>query len=277
MTATKTILITGASTGIGRAAAELFLSKGWNVAATMRSPEKHGDLSHPRLRKYKLDVIDTASIETAIQGAISDYGKIDVVLNNAGYGAVGLFEASTQEQIRRQFDTNLFGTMNVIQQILPHFRKHRDGLIMNITSVGGKVTFPLYSLYHGSKWAVEGFSESLHYELRPLGIRVKIIEPGVIKTDFYSRSQDLINNTELTEYQEYMKIGMHNMQSSGDAGVAPDVVAQAIYRAATDGSGKLRYAVGAPAPWLLPLRKLLPESWFFRIVRSNVEKGLKKS
>lgn len=270
----KTVFITGASSGIGRAAAQLFLQQGWNVAATMRTPDKEKGLTGANLKLIQLDVTDSNSIKAAISEAISHFGQIDVLINNAGYGSVGIFEAFTPEQIHRQFDTNVFGLMNVTAQVLPHFRKNKTGTIINVASIGGKVTFPLYSLYHSSKWAVEGFSESLHYELRNLGIKVKIVEPGVIKTDFYSRSQDMINDENLEEYQHYLKTVFNNTQSSGTNGESPEVVAKAIYKAATDGSKKLRYPVGSPANWLLPLRKLLPESWFFAIVRSNVEKGL---
>ncbi|ANE46656.1 short-chain dehydrogenase [Paenibacillus swuensis] len=271
----KTILITGASAGIGKATMDHFVRNNWNVAATMRNPENSGLNESASLKLYTLDVTNEESVKDALAGAIRDFGRIDAVLNNAGYGAVGVFEASTPEQIRRQYETNVFGTMSVIQAILPHFREHRAGTIINVTSVGGKVTFPLYSLYHGSKWALEGFSESLHYELKPLGINVKIIEPGVIKTDFYSRSQDFINNEALAEYQPYVKAVSAVMQQSGANGVRPEVVAEMIFKAATDGSARLRYAVGSPAPWLLPLRKFLPEKWFFAIVRASVEKGLK--
>lgn len=276
----NTILITGASSGIGKATAELFASKGWNVAATMRSPNRSKDAAgnnRTNVRYYAMDVTDRETVERVVKQAVADLGRIDAVLNNAGYGAVGVFEASTEEQIKRQFDTNVFGTMNVIQSVLPYFRRNGAGTIINVTSVGGKVTFPLYSLYHGSKWALEGFSESLHYELKPLGIQVKMIEPGVIKTDFYSRSQELIHDEALSEYEPYVWTVWRNMQKAGNKGASPDTVAKAIYRAATDGKRKLRYAVGSPAPWLLPIRKLLPDSWFFSIIRGNVEKGLKKA
>lgn len=272
----KTILITGASTGIGRATAHYFAQQKWNVAATMRQPEQHQDLlQHPNVKTYALDVTDPDSIHHAIEQAISDFGTIDVVLNNAGYGALGIFEATTPEQMHRQFDTNVFGTMRVIQQILPHFRNNKNGTIINVSSVAGRITFPAFSLYHGSKWAVEGFSESLHYELRHLGIKVRIIEPGAIKTDFYSRSMDFLIDDILTEYEKYARAVRTMMERAGGAGVAPDVVARTIYKAANDRSHKLRYPVGFPAPVLIPLRKLLPESWFFRIVRAAMEIGLK--
>jgi len=269
----KTVLITGASTGIGKAAAKYFLEQGWNVAATMRNPEKERELTGPQVKLLQLDVTDSESIRTAVEEAIGHFGKIDAVVNNAGYGAVGVFEASTAEQIKRQFDTNVFGLMNVTSTILPHFRTNKKGIIINVSSIGGRLTFPLYSLYHSTKWAVEGFSESLHYELKPLGIQVKLIEPGAIKTDFYSRSQDLINDVNLQEYQSYFNPVMDQLQAAGAAGDVPELVAKTIYKAASDGSSRLRYPVGKHAKQLLPLRKLLPEKWFYSIVRANLEKN----
>lgn len=272
----KVVLITGASSGIGKRSAELFAEKGWLVAATMRKPENETELvKNKNIKTFRLDVTDTESIKKCIAEVLEAYGRIDVLVNNAGYGAVGIFEASSDEQIRRQFDTNVFGLMNVTKEILPFFRKEKSGVIINIASIGGKVTFPLYSLYHSTKWAVEGFSESLHYELGHLGIKVKIIEPGVIKTDFYGRSQEVINNTDMAEYQKYLKNVWKTMQSTGNNGIEANIVATEIYKAATDGKRKLRYPIGAPAEWLLPLRKFLPESLFYAIVRMNVEKGIK--
>jgi NAD(P)-dependent dehydrogenase (short-subunit alcohol dehydrogenase family) len=187
----KTILITGTSSGIGKAAAKLFSEKGWNVAATLRNPETEMK-SRPNVTLYSLDVTDERGCRRTVQNVIADFGAIDVICNNAGYSATGIFEKSTPEQLKRQFETNVFGCMNVIRAVLPHFRSKRTGTIINITGMGGLLAFPLYSVYHGTKWAMEGFSESLAYELRPLGIKVKCVEPGVIKTDFYSRSQRFV-------------------------------------------------------------------------------------
>jgi NAD(P)-dependent dehydrogenase (short-subunit alcohol dehydrogenase family) len=267
---TKTVLITGASTGIGRAAAELFQREGWNVAATMRTPEKAAGLAAlPNVITPRLDVLDEASIESAIAETVSKFGKIDVLVNNAGYGLVGPFEASTDAQIRRQFDTNVFGLMNVARAMLPHFRERKDGVIINIASVGGRVTFPLYSLYHGTKWAVEGFTESLQFELREHNVRVKIIEPGPIKTDFYDRSQDLMEKPGLTAYDTYVKRVLPNMSKAGENAPGPEVTARVIYRAATDGSRKLRYSSNSLP--LLIARRLLPQSWFFAMVRAALK------
>jgi NAD(P)-dependent dehydrogenase (short-subunit alcohol dehydrogenase family) len=263
----KTVLITGASTGIGKATAILFQQRGWNVVATMRSPQKATELAAlDRVICLPLDVTDTASIHDAIAEAIEKFGALDVVVNNAGYGLVGAFETSTPEQIQRQFDTNVFGLMAVTRAILPHLRTQKQGTIVNISSVGGRSTFPLYSLYHATKWAVEGFSESLQFELRPFNIRVKIVEPGPIKTDFYDRSADVTTNPDILDYDRFVAKVLPKTNQSGKNGLPPEAVAQIIYQASTDRSWKLRYPVGNIGAFLL-LRKFLPESWFIAIVR----------
>jgi NAD(P)-dependent dehydrogenase (short-subunit alcohol dehydrogenase family) len=263
----STVLITGASSGIGKAAALLFQRRGWNVVATMRSPEKAPDLHGlERLLCLRLDVTEPASIETAIAQAIEKFGMIDVVVNNAGYALMGPFESCTLDQIRRQFETNVFGLMAVSQAVLPHFRARESGTLINISSMGGRLTFPLYSLYHSTKWAIEGFSESLQYELAPLNIRVKLIEPGAIKTDFYERSAD--RNLKLNpDYQGFYNRVMPKMDRAGATGSPPEAVAEVIFNAATDKGDRLRYAAGKSSGFLLTLRKLLPESWFYQLVR----------
>lgn len=272
----KTVLITGTSSGIGKSTALYFASKGWNVAATMRTPEKEKELSKvDGIKLFKLDVTDPASIQSAIEESISVFGGIDVVINNAGYGGVGVFEAASQEQIQRQFNTNVFGVMNVTRAILPYFRQKKSGTIINVTSVGGLITFPIYSVYHSTKWAVEGFAEALQYELRPFNIKIKNIEPGAIKTDFYDRSQDLFKKEGLTDYDNYAKVAFENTQNAGVNAPGPEVVAKKIYKAALDRSFRLRYPAGPQAPALLFLRRLLPLSWFRGIVKLVVERSFK--
>ena len=269
----KTVLITGASTGIGRATALYFQQQGWNVVATMRTPAKETQLATlPNVTLLPLDVTQPESIKSALAAAFAKFGKLDAVVNNAGYALSGVFEAYTPEQIRRQFETNLFGLMEVCRQTLPYFRKQHAGTLVNVASMGGRLTVPLYSSYHSTKWAVEGFSESLHYELLPLGIRVKIIEPGAIKTDFYERSADVAKVDGLPDYQETVAVATANMNAAGDKGEKPEVVAKAIFQAASDTSNRLRYTVGGDAKMLLLLRRLLPETWFYGIVRSQVMK-----
>jgi NAD(P)-dependent dehydrogenase (short-subunit alcohol dehydrogenase family) len=270
---TKTVLITGASTGIGRSCALLFHRQGWNVVATMRNPSQVADFNDlDNVLCLPLDVTQTATINSAIAAAIERFGAIDAVVNNAGYSLVGAFEACEPEQIERQFATNVFGLMAVTRAILPHFRDRQRGIILNVASIGGKLTFPIYSLYHSTKWAVEGFSESLQYELRPFNIKVKIIEPGPIKTDFYTRSNTIASQPGLTAYDRYLQTTLPQMNRAGETGSPPEVTAAVIYRAATDGSWKLRYPAGGNAGFLLTLRKLLPDALFTAFVRRAVER-----
>lgn len=273
----KTILVTGASSGIGKAIASYFMHKGWNVAATMRNPQNEKDLKEgDALKLVALDVTNKASIDNAIEEVVKAFGNIDVLVNNAGYGAVGIFEKSTQEEIQKQFDVNVFGVMQMTKAILPYMRKQKSGTIINITSVGGRLTFPIYSVYHATKWAVEGFAESLQYEVKPFGIRIKNVEPGAIKTDFYSRSQNLFENKNITAYDNYEQVVFKNTQQAGENAPGPEIVAKAVYKAATDTSYRVRYFVGnAQAGMLLKMRKLLPLTAFMKLVSGAVEKGLK--
>jgi short-subunit dehydrogenase len=267
----KTILITGSSSGIGKETVKLFQTKNWKVAATMRSPEKAADLQRiADVECVQLDVTDNDSIKAAIKETLDKFGRIDAVVNNAGYGLVGAFEAATPEQIERQFQTNVFGLMNVCREILPYFRQQKRGTIVNVASVGGRITFPLYSLYHATKWAVEGFSESLQYEVEQFGIRIKIIEPGPIKTDFYDRSQDLTRKEGLTAYDSLIEKAMPNMQKAGEEAPDGSVVAKTIYEAVTDGSKKLRYPVNTKG--ILTARRVLPDSVFFKVVKGVILK-----
>lgn len=271
----KTVLITGSSSGIGRAAALHFQKQGWNVAATMRTPGKDTELAAlDNVAEFALDVTDEESIRKAITDAIERFGDLDVVVNNAGYGLVGAFEQTSDEQIRRQFDTNVFGLMSVCRAVLPHFRGRRGGTIVNVASMGGRLTFPLYSLYHGTKWAVEGFTESLQHELKPFNVKVRIIEPGPIKTDFYGRSMDNPEPAPESDaddpYAEYVDRALGSMQASGANGAAPEVVAKVIYRAATSRTGRLRYPAGATGRMLLILRRLLPDGIFNGLVGRSI-------
>lgn len=262
----KVIMITGASTGIGRETVRLFQAKNWKVAATMRTPEKAEDLQRiADVECIKLDVTDIESIKTAVVETLDRFGQIDAVVNNAGYGVVGPFEATTLEQVDRQFQTNVMGLMNVCREIIPYFRERRKGCIANIASVGGRITFPLYSVYHATKWAVEGFSESLQHELEEFNIRVKIIEPGPIKSDFYDRSQVIAEKDGLHAYDHFVGKVLPNMQKSGAEAPDGSVVAQTIYDAVTDGSKRLRYSVNTKG--MLVLRRFLPDRIFNGIIR----------
>ena len=262
---TQTILITGASSGIGKVTAKLFQAKGWNVIATMRTPGAETELTElENVLVTRLDVTDAASIEAAVAAGIEKFGKIDVLLNNAGYGAYGPLEAFPMDRIKRQFDTNVIGLIETTKAVLPHMRANGDGTVVNISSIGGQMTFPLGALYHGSKFAVEGISEAMHYELAAAGIKTKIIEPGMIATDFGGRSFDFVNDEEMTEYQPVVQalFGAWGSEEMAAQASQPEVVAEVIWEAVTDGTDTLRYRAGADAVELLNNRKMLDDAAF---------------
>ncbi len=269
-TMTNTILITGASSGIGKATAKLFHEKGWNVVATMRNPDKEGELTLiDNMLVTRLDVTDAASIQAAIRAGIERFGTLNALVNNAGFGVYGPLEATPIDTIRRQFDTNVIGLIETTKAILPHFRVNKNGVIVNVSSMGGKMTFPLGTLYHGTKFAVEGLSEALSFEMAQIGVKVKIVEPGQVKTDFSGRSFDFNNDPSLVEYQEIV--------GKLSAGFAPMVekaseasaVAEVIFRAVTDGSDQLRYIAGADAEEILAKRKAEDDATFLQSIRDQ--------
>jgi len=235
----------------------------------MRNPSEHTDLVSDQVRTFALDVTDPATIGPAVDQAIKAFGSVDVLVNNAGYGAFGPFEAASNEQIERQYATNVTGLMFVTREFVPHFRERKSGVIINISSVGGRATFPFYSLYHGSKWAVEGFSESLNFELNPFGIRVKLVEPGVIKTDFVTRSLDTLKKDGLDVYDETIRKFREAWSAARNAS-SPDMVAGVIYQAATDGSDQLRYIAGDDAKMILEARAKISQEDYYSMIRQRL-------
>ena len=268
----KTILITGASSGIGKATAIHFQEQGWNVIATMRTPEKETELNKlENVQLDKLDVLDLESINQAIQNGIQKYGKIDALVNNAGYGAYGPLESFPRENIVKQFNTNVIGLMDVTKAIIPHFRANKDGVIVNISSIGGQMTFALGSLYHGTKFAVEGISEALHYEMKEIGVKVKIVEPGMIATDFGGRSFDF-QAGEIADYQPIIGALMKQWQNPDNSSSAASLVADVIYTAVSDDSEQLRYRAGDDANFLLDSRKKMTDNEFFSMMNNQMGK-----
>ena len=260
----KTIFITGASSGLGKATAKLFQANGWNVIATMRKPEVENELKElSNITVLELDVTDTAKIQKTIS-EILKFHSVDVVLNNAGYGLIGPLEAFSETQIQTQVQTNLFGVINVTRAFIPYFRERKSGTFINITSTFGLLGYPTCSIYSATKFAVDGFSESLAYELAQFGIKVKVVAPGGMQTDFAGRS---------------MQGGMHDAYSQLVAKVSEgysderianytkaEDVARIIYDAATDEKDKLRYIAGNDAVTLYKERhELTPERQFEKI------------
>jgi len=265
----KTVLITGASSGFGREAAKLFHTKDWNVIATMRSPEKETELSTlNNVFITRLDVTDKQSIQSAVSAGIKKFGGIDVLVNNAGYGAFGELESASEEEIRKQFDVNLFGLIAVTQAVLPGMRERRSGVVVNVSSVGGKVTFPFSSLYHATKFAVEGLTESIQYELNQFGIRLKIVEPGGYKTEFAGRSMTVFNADGPDDYKpsfEHFMTMIENWPMSDKL----SEVADAIYEAATDGDEKLRYPADHHAAELIQTRHQMGDVEFKKMMATQ--------
>jgi NADP-dependent 3-hydroxy acid dehydrogenase YdfG len=217
----KTILITGASSGIGKETAKLFSSKGWQVVATMRAPQKETELiGRKDIIVTGLDVTQSQSIAGAIASGLKGFGKIDVLLNNAGYGAYGPLEAFPMDRIRRQFDTNVIGLRETTKAVLPHFRKQGHGTIVNMSSIGGQMTFPLGALYHGTHFAVEGISASLRFVLGAAAIKLKTVKPGMIITDCCGRSFDFVNDETMSEYQPVVQALFARWSGEGAANCA---------------------------------------------------------
>jgi NAD(P)-dependent dehydrogenase (short-subunit alcohol dehydrogenase family) len=253
MTTDKAIFITGSSTGLGRAAAILFAQKGWRVIATMRNPDREKELAAiPGVTLLPLDVTKIDQIQAAATRALA-LGPVDVVFNNAGYGLAGPLEGTTDAQIVQEIDTNLLGVIRTTQAFLPSFRERRSGLFIVTTSIGGLATFPFNSVYHATKWALEGWAESMSFELSQLGIGIKTVSPGGIKTDFMSRSlvmaqhpayADLVAKA-LAVFTDPTRLFSYS---------TAEQIAEVAYEAATDGKDQLRYVAGEDAKALYAQR-----------------------
>ena len=251
----QTVLITGCSSGIGRMAARLFAERGWNVAATARRPEAIADLMAPNVVLLALDVTDEGSVGAAVAATMERFGRIDVLVNNAGFGVFGPLEAISRADLAREFDVNVLGLAAVTRHVLPVMRQQRSGTIVNMSSIGGRLTSPLCSAYYATKFAVEGLSDSLAYELKGHGIRVKLVEPAHFKTDFISRSLTWASH----EAYEPQAGNMRAWIERGDRHApSAEPVAEAIYRAAIDQSSRLRYPVKGRL--MLAMHALLPQT-----------------
>ncbi|WP_415326275.1 SDR family oxidoreductase [Chryseobacterium sp. MMS23-Vi53] len=242
----KTIFITGASSGIGKVTAKFFQAKGWNVIATMRNPEKETELTLlDNVTLLSLDVTNFEQVKSTVAKAVS-LGNIDVVLNNAGYGTVGALEGTTDSEIEQVLNTNLLGVIRLTKEFIPHFRENRSGLFITISSIGGLVAYPFFSLYHATKWAVEGWTESMAFELNQLGIQIKTIQPGPTKTDFVGRSLVIPEHSAYDEMFDSFKKMFFSDEVINSLAPA-ETVSEVIYEAATDGKNQLRYLVGEVA------------------------------
>lgn len=242
---TKTILITGTSTGVGAETAMLFAERGWNVVATMRDLGSGQAVEHHNVLQTHLDVTDKVSIMNAITAGSERFGSIDVVVNNAGFGEFGVFEAIDDAKVRANFDVNVFGVMNVIRAILPRFRERKGGLIVNVSSGGGIIGLPATGIYLSTKFALEGFSESIWFELDALGIVLKLVEPGGIATPFLTKiAGQAATNIPPDDYLPFVEKINARMAELDWERSSPGDIAEVIWTSVTDGSRRLRYFHG---------------------------------
>jgi NAD(P)-dependent dehydrogenase (short-subunit alcohol dehydrogenase family) len=273
----KVALVTGSSSGIGYETALLLARNGFDTFATMRNMNKSKEITEVSnrenlpLRVVQLDVNDDKSVTDAINNILKEKESIEVVVNNAGYGLMGSVEDSSLDEIKSQFETNFFGAIRVMQRVIPIMRKQRSGTIVNVSSIAGRIGFPMGSAYVSSKFALEGLSESISYELKQFGIKIILIEPGVIKTNFALVTPKKAVNTN-SSYSQLMNKLEENLFSTIANGTSPKEVASVILRSITEASPEHRYLVGNDAVELINARKNKTDDEFEKIIVGNLLK-----
>lgn len=265
----RTALVTGASSGIGEATVRRLLSSGFTVYAAARRQKRMSSLEDAGARLIELDVTDDASMISAVDRIRQESGRLDVLVNNAGYGSYGALEDVPLEEARRQFEVNLFGAARLIQLALPMMREQRSGKIVNVSSIGGKIWEPFGAWYHATKYGIEGLSDCLRVELKPFGIDVIVIEPGAIRTEWGGiahRSLSAMSGG--TAYGPQARRHAKFLEGAGQSKTAspPDIVARTIARAVDAPRPRTRYAIGGGARTALFLRRLLSDRGFDRLM-----------
>jgi short-subunit dehydrogenase len=274
----KVAIVTGSSSGIGFETSLTLARNGFHTYATMRNME--GEKSKPltevaknenlQLRAIELDVDNDKSVIDAINTIVEERERIDVLINNAGYALGGALEESSMDEIKAQFETNFFGAVRATKEVLPVMRRQGAGKIVNITSMGGRIAIPLSSSYHGSKFALEGLSESIRYELEPFGIKVILIEPGAVGSNFWKNikiaksSSD--SNSPYTQFGNKILKAYEQMEQNT---ISPSVVAKTILDAVTSNNPQLRYVVGEDAAKTLEARKNMPDNEFGDLIKKQ--------
>ena len=274
---TKVALVTGSSSGIGYETALLLARYGFDTFATMRNMNKSKEITEVSkrenlpLRVMQLDVNDDRSVADAIKNILNEKKSIEVVVNNAGYGLMGSVEDSSLDEIKAQFETNFFGAIRVIKEVIPIMRKQRSGTIVNVSSVAGRIGFPMGSAYVSSKFALEGLSESMSYELKQFGIKIVLIEPGVINTNFaFATPKKALEAN--SSYSQLMNKMEENLFSTIANGTPPKDVANVILHSITKESPEHRYLVGNDAVELINARKNSTDEEFEKIIVANLLK-----
>lgn len=246
-TGRKTVLITGCSSGIGRKTALQFLDDGWTVYATSRDPTDVADLGEAGCETAALDVTDGPQVRNVVERVISEAGRIDCLVNNAGYGQMGPIEEVPTDSVHAQFDVNVYGPHRLARAVLPHMRERERGTIVNVSSVAGRVSFPGGGVYCGSKFALEAMSDALRSEVAPFDVDVVLVEPGPVDTTFDDRVDSAVENTERSGAYEWFYEVIEDTRlvgGNGPAAVGPDEVAETILEAANSPSPSARYPIG---------------------------------
>jgi NAD(P)-dependent dehydrogenase (short-subunit alcohol dehydrogenase family) len=265
----KTILITGTSSGIGNATAQYFAERDWNVAATVRRKKDFFLDSSSQGRNFLLDVSDKVQCHNVVNDAIAVFGGLDALVNNAGLSTMGAFEETSDEAIRDQLQTNVFGVMNMTREVLPHFRQQRSGVIIGISSVAGRIGIPLYSVHAATKFAIEGFLESLRFELNPFNVRVKIVEPGSYRSNIISNGERYERVPVDGLYESFVTKHREELAKHDDKRRDPVEVARVIWDAANDPSNQLRYLAGQDAAYMDQMRKASSDEDLFNFFGKN--------
>jgi NADP-dependent 3-hydroxy acid dehydrogenase YdfG len=272
----KAVLITGCSSGIGRATAERLAPRGWTVYASARKLEAIAPLAEHGCKLLEIDVCDEESMRAAVQSVVGAEGAVGVLINNAGYSQSGAVEAVPMEQVRRQFETNVFGLVRLTQLVLPGMRAQGFGKVVNLSSIGGRLTFPGGGFYHGTKHAVEAISDALRFEVRGFGIDVIVIEPGLIKTAFGETAVGSIEDATPREgaYADFNAAVARATAGAydgpfGKLGGGPETVAKKIEKAITARRPRTRYPVTPSARLILTQRRLLPDRAWDRFLKTQ--------
>jgi NAD(P)-dependent dehydrogenase (short-subunit alcohol dehydrogenase family) len=273
----KIALVTGSSSGIGFETSLLLAKNGFRTYATVRNPEKAkalrdiSDKGELPIRVVELDVDSDKSVKDAIDRVNEESKRIDVLVNNAGYALGGALEDLSMDEIRAQFETNLFGAIRVMKAVLPIMRKQQGGTIVNISSMGGRIAFPLGAAYNGTKFALEGVSESLHYETQPFGIKVVLIEPGFIGSNFLRNGKLAQMAVEPSSpYAPMIETALKVSARAYEQATPPEEVAKVILKAVTIDNPDLRYLVGSDAIQMIETRKGMSDQEFGRVVRQQL-------
>jgi NAD(P)-dependent dehydrogenase (short-subunit alcohol dehydrogenase family) len=273
----KIAVVTGSSTGIGYETSLILARNGFLTYATMRNLNKSESIESITTKENlpinikQLDVTDDTSVKNAVEAISSETGRIDLLVNNAGYGLNGAFEDLAMDEIKAQYETNLFGLIRTTQAVLPIMRRQKSGTVINISSGVGRFGLPGSSAYVSTKFAVEGLSESMSYELEPFGIKVVLVEPGVIKTNFVDgmviarKSQD--PKSPYSQIIQKMVTGLEEMMKNGSS---PDLVAKVVLNAATNENPSLRYLAGNDVEQLLESKRKMPDEEFYKMMKQNL-------